>query len=164
MDSTLDHLVDEVRSMIGDPAGSSQRFDREEVEDVIRSSGSYTAGWYLDTSDGYVYSLPLRWWAGVELYGPTGVALVPDVEDLIAGEWRFDTDPQSVEFYGTTYDLHKAAATLLERWAAWAASRKTDFSTPGLSVSRSQSPAQLLASAELHRKKQRAGSVEVQTL
>ena len=67
-------------------------------------------------------------------------------------------DAQPREFSGYVYDMHAAAADVLEAWAA-AVSQHYDVSADGQSMSRSQKQAQLLKLAEWHRARELIGSV-----
>jgi hypothetical protein len=81
------------------------------------------------------------------------------VSEPIVGHWQFaQTTLPSVFITGKTYDVYRAAADLLERWAArWALSY--DVNVDGQSLKRSQAGMALQNLARQYRMQQRAFTI-----
>src|SRR2546421_744544 len=166
--STMTQIIDRVRTMINDPRGASQIFDDQTIQDTLDDSRvdyvneelqtkpTFTGGTiqYLN----YWHELG-SWEGGVVLKQFLTVTVTPSASDFIAGYWSFAQNTLPPVFLsGSTHDLNRAAADLLERWAAkWVLIY--DFSSDGQSFKRSQAASGLQALAHTYRKKQRASSL-----
>ena len=163
-------LIARARSMISDPAGVSQQFDDQTIQDVldesrvnvrqavlrpaitITNSGTFDyTDYYADTGD---------WEADAVIQNGSWQTITPATSDFLTGHWTFSlpTPGQVPPLFitGKFYDKYCAAADLLERWAASLA-RNYDFSGSGQSFRRSQASTALLTQAKQYRKKQRPG-------
>lgn len=119
-------LISRVRTEIGDPAGASQTFTDQEVQDALdlhrvevysvplRALTKYPAGQatYLD------HHAPRGFWeADEQLTDGSYAALVAATADRLTGHWTFATSQPTVLISGTCFDIHGAAADLLVAWA-----------------------------------------------
>lgn len=179
-------LIAKCRDMIGDPAGASQQFDDQRIQDALDDTRDDIRYELLTAAPSLVnavstnnlpevvwadYFSTYHWWeTDVLLQGlntttqAAWVVLTPLASDYIVGHWQFElnaittgTAPGQyppVFATGKTYDLHAAAADLLEWWAASLA-RSYDFNTAGASFRRSQMQAGLLKQAEYYRERTR---------
>lgn len=124
-------LIAKVRVLIADPAGASQVFSDQQIQDQLdegpRRRDVYRTElvWRDTYASGGVVSY-LDYWADggywetdVVLQGPTYATLTPSTSDYLTGHWRFNTS-QSPPVYltGKQYDPYGAAADLLEAWLA----------------------------------------------
>jgi len=166
--STMTNLIDRVRTLINDPRSTSQTFDDQTIQNVLDDSRidfmnealmykpTYVSGTiqYLN----YWHELG-SWEDGVVLKQFLYVTVTPSASDFIAGYWTFaQTTLPPVFLTGSTHDIYRAAADLLERWAAKLV-LNYDFTSDGQSFRRSQAPTMLQALACTYRKKQRATSM-----
>lgn len=154
----MGQLIGRARDLIGDPAGASQEFTDQRVQDaldchqtVVRyaslsvgaSIGSQT---YLD-----YYAGQGDWESDEKLFDGGGALLSPSEADRLTGRWSFAAStPPPVYLLGKTYDMYAAAADLLDQWAA-KLSRSYDFAQSGRTFSRSQMPKALRAQADQYR-------------
>jgi hypothetical protein len=166
--NTMTNLIDRVRTLINDPRGASQIFDDQTIQNVLDDSRldymnepllakpTFVSGTiqYLD----YWHDLG-SWEDGVILKQFLTVTVTPSASELIAGHWEFTaTTLPPVYLTGSTHDIYRASADLLERWAAKYMTR-FDFASDGQSFKLSQVPAQMQALACTYRKKQRVTSM-----
>lgn len=162
--STMAALIQSVRTLINDPAGASQTFDDQTIQDVMdesrvdyknevlipRPTFSGSTLLYLD----YWHDLG-GWEDGYTLKQYLTVTVTPSVLEPIAGHWQFAaTTLPPVYISGSLHDRYAAAADLLERWAAkW--TLNYDFTSDGQSFHRSQAVTMFLNLAKQYRMKQR---------
>lgn len=126
--STMAALITRTRLLINDPAGTSQTFADQDVQDV------------LDESRQDIFNMPLQpqwtfsgttpqvldyltdlggWEDGYVLKQYLTVLVTPTTLEPIAGHWGFTaTTLPPVFITGKLYDTYRAAADLLERLAA----------------------------------------------
>ncbi len=166
--STMASIITRTRVLINDPAGASQIFDDQTIQDTLDDSRRDYVNEALTTAPTYVSGTIqyLNYWhelgsweGGVVLKQFLYNTVTPSASDLIAGYWTFAaTTLPPVYLTGSTHDLYRAAADLLERWAAkWVLSY--DFTSDGQSFRRSQAATALQALAATYRRKQRASSI-----
>lgn len=146
--ATMSDLISLVRTLIADPVGANQQFSDQQIQDRLDASrddiryesltiaptivnlpstGNMAATIFADYYSRY------QWWeADVVLQGyqsgKAWVVLAPVASDLIVGRWQFELDVWNsgtvpgqlppVFATGKVYDVHAAAADLLEFWAA----------------------------------------------
>jgi hypothetical protein len=154
-------LITRLRVVVGDPAGASQVFSDDELEDFLdeRRADVDLALLRADTrlsGSPTVFRAPVRWWETDHVLADgSGSALTPTVggTDALAGVWTFAT-AQSGRVYitGRYYDLYGSAAAVLQAWAA-KVSREFDFATDGQRFDRSQKREGLLATAREYARK-----------
>jgi len=161
-------IIARVRVLINDPEGASQTFDNQTIQNVLDDSRVDYVNEELQTKPTYGTGTIqyLNYWhelgsweGGVVLQQFLTVTVTPSASDFIAGYWTFaqNTLPP-VYLTGSTHDLYRASADLLERWAAkWVLNY--DFSSDGQSFKRSQAASMLQALAKTYRGKQRASSL-----
>ena len=166
--STMSAIIARVRVLINDPEGASQTFDNQTIQNVLDDSRVDYVNEVLQTKPTYGTGTIqyLNYWhelgsweGGVVLQQFLTVTVTPSASDFIAGYWTFaqNTLPP-VYLTGSTHDLYRASADLLERWAAkWVLNY--DFSSDGQSFKRSQAASMLQALAKTYRGKQRASSL-----
>lgn len=151
--------------MIADPAGASQVFTDDEVQDALdahRMDVRYlelTAAETLQQSGPVLYKdyyAPYSPWESDEtLVNGSWAAVTPTTAERFNGHWTFAAgqDPP-VYIIGKVFDLYGAAADLLETWAA-KLKLEFDFSADGQSFQRAQKATRLLELAGEYRQKQR---------
>jgi len=179
--ATMNDLINLVRTMISDPAGASQQFTDQMIQDRLDSSRDDIRYESLQmapsivntTSTSNIASVifasfysEYNWWeADVVLQGYLNGAfwkvLTPVASDYITGLWQFETNEfvsgtvpgqfPPVFATGKVYDPNSASADLLEFWAASYA-RRFDFSSDGQSFKVSQASAGLQKQAEYYRR------------
>jgi hypothetical protein len=168
--STMLPLILRVRLLINDPAGASQIFADQDIQDVLDESRqdvfnmTLSPKWTFSgtTPQVFDYETPLGGWEdGYVLKQYLNVVVTPNVLEPIAGHWGFAANTFPPVFItGRLFDVYRAAADLLERWAAKYMTR-FDFASDGQSFKISQVPAQLQKLALTYRMKQRASSLSV---
>ncbi len=166
--STMTQIIGRVRTLINDPSSASQIFDDQTIQDTLDDSRRDYVNEALTTAPTYVSGTIqyLNYWhelgsweGGVVLKQFLYNTVTPSASDLIAGYWSFAaTTLPPVYLTGSTHDLYRASADLLERWAAkWVLNY--DFSSDGQSFRRSQAATALQTLAATYRGKQRATSI-----
>jgi len=157
-------LILRIRDLINDPAGSSQVWTDDQIQGVMDESRvdygnevlqavpsfSGTTIQYLD----YYHDLG-GWEDGMVLKQYLTQVVTPTTSEPIAGHWSFSTSKlPPIYITGSLHDIYRAAADLLERWAAkWVLSY--GFSSDGQSFQRQQAATMLQALAKTYRQKQR---------
>lgn len=160
---SMDDLILQVRTLIGDPAGDDQVFSSQEIQNAmdthrwearympLKPIVSYLPG---GIAEYLTWIAPVgNWEGGVTLVDAQYVEVMPSVSDYLSGRWTFETTQNSVWLSGWFYDLYGASADLLEAWAAKSAS-DYDFTADGSSFHRSQKGESLRKLAQEYRKKQ----------
>jgi len=162
-------IIARVRLKIFDPAGASQVFADQDIQDVLDDGArqdvfnmeltpkpTFSSGrvqWldYLAGEDPTIGD----WEDDAVLKQYLITVVTPSVNEPIKGHWQFaaNTFP-GVYLTGKTYDIYRASADLLELWAARYMTR-FDFASDGQSFKVSQVPAQLQKLAQMYRDKQR---------
>ena len=170
--ASMSDLIAKTRLLIGDPAGATQQFTDQTVQDQLdrhRTDVRYelltplvtlspTSFEYLDyySKDGY-------WESDYTLLGPgyvdltsstTAVELLTDTAHFTFAVGSGPGQIPPVFLAGKTYDVYGASADLLEMWAALLA-RAFAFSADGGSFQRNQQTPALLSLANLYRRQQR---------
>ncbi len=166
--STMTTIIDRVRTLINDPRGTSQIFDDQTIQNCLDDSrvdvSNVALTPYITFAGGTIQYLDYyhdvgSWEDNAVLKQFLTVVVTPSVSEPIVGHWAFaqNTRPP-VYLTGSTHDLYRAAADLLERWAAkWVLNY--DFSSDGQSFRRSQAATALQTLAATYRGKQRASSI-----
>lgn len=165
--STMAALIASVRTLIND-TGSPPIFQDQDLQDVMDESRldyrnlqlipkptySGTTIQFLD-----YWSDVGGWEDGYTLKQYLVTTVTPSVLEPIAGHWQFATSTlPPIYLSGSLHDRYRAAADLLERWAAkWVLSY--DFSSDGQSFHRSQAAKALTDLAKTYRQKQRPRSI-----
>jgi hypothetical protein len=161
-------LIARVRSLIADPAGASQQFTDDTIQDVLDESRITVRQALLrpevtiNPGGGFVYTDYYasvgQWEDDLVLQNGSWQTVTPLTSDNLTGHWTFaNTAPGQIPpllITGKYYDTYLASAVLLERWAAsWA--RSYDFSADGQSFRRSQAAQAMLTQAREYRKQAR---------
>jgi hypothetical protein len=141
-------LIARLRRLIGDPAGASQTWQDEDLQDALDRHRREARYAYLRPVESiaqggaisyltYVADMPD--WEGLPaLADGNYAALTAATEDLLTGRWTFAAEPQRpVRITGWYYDVHGAAVEILEAWIA-KLKGSIDLSVDGLSLKRSQ--------------------------
>ncbi|MCX7670395.1 MAG: hypothetical protein N2439_10020, partial [Anaerolineae bacterium] len=121
--ATMADLITRIRLLINDPAGASQVFTDQQVQDALdrhrtevryltlTAAETITAGavdyldYYADVGD---------WEADEALYDGAYALLTPSAADRLTGHWTFAaSQPPPVLITGKHYDVYAAAADLL---------------------------------------------------
>lgn len=156
-------LITRMRSMIGDPAGGSQTFEDDDIQDALDARRTDVVEAQLRTQPSFdspslvVFSdffAPRRFWEdSVVLHNGQGVVLTPTTADLVAGHWTF-TGGTAIPVYvtGSFYDVFGSAQALCEEWAAKVA-REFDFGTDQQQFDRTGKREGLLAVAREYARK-----------
>lgn len=180
--SGMSDLIQRVRTLTGAgtagySVGTANYWDADQVQDVLDRHrypieralmdpvATYTGGSVIYTR----YSAPAGYLeAGTALSVTDGVGNEIGTAlwsaDYQRGEFTFTTDQGSAGRYitGRTYDVHAAAAELLEAWASHEA-QAFDFTTDGQSFARSQRAQGLRAQASDLRKRARVKTKRMRT-
>ena len=168
--ATMAALIARVRLLTNDPEGSSSIFADQDIQDVLDESR-------IDIKNGSMEPKPTFSGATIQYldyYTALGGweddliikqylinVVTPSLSEPIAGHFAFATTMlPPLYISGKTYDVYRAAADLLERWAARVV-LNYDFSSDGQSFKRSQAADALQKLAVTYRRKQRAGSITV---
>ena len=166
--STMAAIITRVRILINDPASASQIFDDQTIQNVLDDSRQdyvnellYTKPTFVSGTIQYLdYWHDLGSWEDGTIFKQfLYVVVTPSASEPIAGHWTFAANTlPPVYLTGSTHDLYRAAADLLERWAAkWVLAY--DFTSDGQSFKSSQAASMLQALAATYRGKQRASSI-----
>lgn len=163
---TMAALIAEVRLLIGDPAATSQQFTDQQVQDALdhpavrrdfRLLALKGTPIYVGATISYLdYFADWGWWeSDVALYQYLTVLVTPATSELITGHWVFAVSTlPPVYLIGKSYDVYRAAANLLEMWAALLA-RQFAFTSDGQTFNRQQASQGLVMLAKQYRKQQR---------
>ena len=132
-------IITLVRGLINDPAGASQQFTDDAIEDQLDLTRTYRlkeeltalpepAGTQLKFKSEHRY-----WESDVSLSDPAGTVLTPTSSDPISGYFVFGSTQSAVYATGFTYDVYAAAAELLTLWAGRIEQDVLKFSADGSS-------------------------------
>jgi hypothetical protein len=166
--TTMAALIARVRLLINDTAGGSQIFADQDIQDVLDESRVDMRNVQLRGVPTYVgntisyldyYSDLGGWEDDLVLKQYLINVVTPATSEPIVGHWTFATTTlPGVYITGKQYDVYRAAADLLERWAAkWVLAYS--FTSDGQSFQRAQAATALQTLASTYRKKQRAMSI-----
>lgn len=168
--TTMAALIARVRLLINDqlPLGSGQIFLDQDIQDVLDESRADIKNMQMTAQPTYVsgsiqyldYYTDLGGWEDDFVLKQYLINTVtPATSEPIAGHWTFATTTlPSVYISGKLYDVYRAAADLLERWAAkWVLAYA--FTSDGQSFQRQQAADALQKLARTYRGKQRAMSI-----
>ena len=163
-------LITSVRTLINDPAGASQIFDDQTIQDVMDESredvysqqltGKPT--WVGGTMQYLDYESEMSSWEdGMVLKQFWTIPVTPSLIEPIAGHFQFAANTLPPVFItGRLFDRYRAAADLLERLAAkWMLSYS--FSSDGQSFQRGQATLHLEKRIQALRRHQRAGTISL---
>lgn len=168
--STMTALIASVRVLINDPAGASQTFDDQTIQDVmdesrvdVRNQALKATPTFSGSTIQYLdYFSDLGGWEdGYVLKQYLITPVTPSLLEPIAGHWQFATSTlPPVYISGSLHDRYRAAADLLERQAAqWVL--KYSFSSDSQSFQRGQVIDNIQKIVKGYRMKQRAGSIRM---
>ncbi len=157
-------LITRLRRLVGDPAGASQHFADDALQDWLDAHKRivrYAAlrpeptprpnSGLLDYLD--YYSTLGDWEDGAQLVDQAWVPLTPASSDPLVGHWTFSVSTlPPVLITGAVYDLYGAAADACEAWATELA-RAYDVQSDQQLLRRSQMRQGLLAQAAEYRAK-----------
>ena len=162
--SSMAALITRVRLLINDPAGSSAIFDDQTIQDVldegrtdIKNGATQARPTFSGATIQYLdyYTILGDWEDDVVFKQYLTVIVTPSVSEPIAGHWAFAASTFPPVFVtGKTYDIYRASADLLERWAA-RLFLSYDVIVGGQTFRRSQSFEMLQSLANAYRLKQR---------
>jgi hypothetical protein len=168
--TTMAALIDRVRRMIHDPAGTDETWTDDELQDWLDAHREDVVqrqlGYAETIAGGAVVVLEYaakdgHWERDAVLADSSGAALTPDTADYLVGRWAFAAHQAPPVFVtGKSFDVYAAAADALEASAAMMAV-EYDFSAEGRSFQRSQQGAALLALARQYRGRSRARVVRM---
>jgi hypothetical protein len=164
--STMADLIERVRQYIGDEG--AEQYTDQRIQDALDMPGRHFDQSYLALSEqgtilsgGSVRFYDFRGgsdWEGAATFYDGGYNVItPDTYDWARGHWHFAgsvTPPygptRPVLISGATYDLHAAAADLLEQWAG-SVKTSVDFNDANNQWKLSQQYDHLMALAQHHR-------------
>jgi len=160
--ASMADLITQVRTLIGDPAGTDQAVTDQEIQNVmdthrwevrympLRGLKSYETGTVVYKT----WEAPFgHWESNVALFDTQYVGLTASEADFISGRWTFEDSQAAVYLTGWTYDLFGAGADLLEVMAA-KVSMEFDYTADGTTRHRSQKAEAYRKLAAEYRKKQ----------
>lgn len=164
-------LIARVRILINDPAGPSQQFDDQTIQDVLDESRRDLVNQPLAPRPTFVqgtilwldyYSEVGGWEDDFVLKQYLVRPVTASLAEAIVGHFQFaQSTLPPVSITGKLHDVYAGAAALLQRWASRLA-LDFDFSSDGQSFRRSQKMAQLLALAKTYAAQSRAGQISMQ--
>lgn len=161
--TTLADLITRLRTLVNDPAGASQSWSDDELQDfldanrldvrhaALRPETTWDSG--VATYTDY-YADYGEWESDVVLEDGDGDDLSPTSSNLVVGHWTFSDQDPGVYITGKTFDLYAASADVLESWAAKVA-LLFDFEADGGKYRRSQQREAFWAVAAQYRRKSR---------
>lgn len=166
--TTMASLIARVRLLINDPSGASQIFADQDVQDVLDESRQDIYNMSLNPKITYSGNTPLwldyetelgGWEDGMVLRQFLTVIVTPATIEPIVGHWTFtNTTLPPVFVSGHLFDVYRAAADLLERWAArWVL--RYNVVADGQNMSRAQVSHALQTLATTYRRKQRPTTI-----
>lgn len=148
--TSLASIISHVRGMIDDPAGASQVFTDDDIQDTldrraeearyVHLTGKFTVFPNATHRTQYLtfYAPVGTWEDGVELVDASWNPLTPATSNLWIGKWTFTEQPRfPVQISGFTHDIYGAAGDLLNMRAT-KESGSFDVNADGVSLSRSQ--------------------------
>jgi hypothetical protein len=130
-------IIARTREVIADPAGAAQTFSAQAIQDELDRYRQVVRYGQLDfdTNEAAITGRYLDYFADVGdwetdalLYSLGNALLTPATSDYLTGHWTFAaTTYPPVYIVGQTYDVYRAAASLIRRWAARVPSKKADL-------------------------------------
>lgn len=168
--STMAALIARVRILINDPAGASQIFDDQAIQDVLDEGRSDYKNEVLIPRPTFVGSQIqfLDYWHKLGGWEDGYVikqylinTVTPATLEPIAAHWTFSaTTLPPLYISGSLHDVYRAAADLLERQAAmWVL--RYNVNVDSQSLQRGQATTALQSLAKTYRMKQRASAIHV---
>jgi hypothetical protein len=162
--SSMAALIARTRLLINDPAGGSQIFADQDIQDVmdesrldLKNAAMQGRPTYSGATIQYLdyYSDVGGWEDDLVLKQYLTITVTPSVSEPIAGHFQFAASTLPPVFItGKLYDVYRSAADLLERWAAkWVLAYA--FTSDGQSFQRQQAAIALQNLAHTYRLKQR---------
>lgn len=150
--TTMAKLIALIRGLINDPAGASQAFTDDQIQEhldfwrlyrndeltSLTNQAGTVVGW--QSSNRY-------WEDGAALVDGSSSILSALSTDPINGYWTFTVNPTSVFVSGWIYDVYATAAELLTLWAGKLGADVTKFSADGSSYEFASTKSQKLALA-----------------
>lgn len=165
---TMGSLISRVRLLIYDPAGTSQVFADQDIQDVLDESRADVYNGVLRPQATFSGSSILfldylsklgGWEDDYVLKQYLTIPVTPSNVEPIVGHFQFaESTLPPIVITGKIYDVYRAAADLLERQAAMWVLRYT-MTVDGQSLQRSNVTTQLQALAKTYRMKQRAKTI-----
>lgn len=143
--STMADLITRTRLLIADPAGPSELFDSQTIQDALDAVREDVFNELLElrvtlTTSGIQYNDYYAkrgyWESDATLKWGDFSTLTPATSDYVVGHWTFNNQFPPVLVTGKRYDLYRAAADLLDFKIASLASTTYNFSASGQSFSR----------------------------
>lgn len=168
--SSMAAIISRVRLLINDtlPAGQGQIFSDDQIQDILDSSRMDVRNKALrpertfsGTTIQYVdyYASWTDWEDDLVLKQNLTILETPATSENIVGHWTFTASVLPPVFItGKTYDRYRAAADLLEMWAAMLV-LNFDVVVGGQTFKQSQAPDALAKLSKSYRMKQRAGTI-----
>jgi hypothetical protein len=165
--TTLAALITRLRRLISDPAGASQAWTDDELQealDVYQCHHRYCRLGQEESRAPGTGSITYKrfftddigdWESDVEIVNATWTPVTPTSSDYINGRFEFATEPDwPLTINGKTYDLYGAAADVLDAWAA-KVKCEIDFRSEGQDLKQSQKADRMLELALTYRNKQK---------
>jgi hypothetical protein len=168
--SSMAALITRVRDLINDPAGVSQIWTDDQIQNVMDESRFDIVNEMMVPKPTYItgqilfenYYTPVANWEDdyvikQYLYNP----VTPNTLEPIAGHFGFNqTTLPPLYITGKRYDIYRAAADLLERWAAKSL-QQFAFSSDGQSFQPQQVVDNINKLVKLYRQKQQPRTISM---
>jgi hypothetical protein len=165
--SSMAALITRIRVLINDPAGASQVFTDDQIQDVSDESRVDMVNALLKPTVTYAptvqylnyYSDLGGWETDYVILQNLSAAVTPSTSEPIAGKFTFSSStPPTLTITGKLHDVYHASADLLERWAA---KKALDFDVVvgGQTFRQAQVADALQKLAMAYRRQQRASSI-----
>lgn len=178
--ASMSDLIARVRTLIGDPAGGTQAFSDDQIQDRLDTNNRVDVQFieleprFTLLSGRYVYTdyyapgyLGGDWENDETLWGLNFTQLTPTTSDRLVGHWTFtggsfpNGQYPPVIIFGKVYDTFRAAADLLELRVGALAATTFDFSADGQSFHLSQITNNYLALAKQYRLQSKPRTIQL---
>ncbi|MFZ0324732.1 MAG: hypothetical protein WAN48_11445 [Actinomycetes bacterium] len=166
--SSMTALVNRLRLLVGDPAGLTETFSFEQIQDALDAHRVEVLQLPLTprpsivngiTSYREFYAPRGMWEADEVLVDSNYLTIAPSTSDRLVGHWTLATSKTPpVYITGKVYDLYGAAVDVLEQWAA-RFKAEFDFATDSQTFARSQKSLQVEALAATYRRRARPPAI-----
>lgn len=145
--STMSYLITFVRDLINDPAGASQKYTDQQIQDRLDlnrldlSFSPLEEQDYLSTT-GFIEfrdwfaRLPF-WETDYVIQQVSGIPMTPDVAEPLIGKFHWNTNqPYALVIAGKVYNIYGVAATLMTTWIAEIRGQIQSWTADGTTVQR----------------------------
>ncbi len=144
---TMSYLITFVRELINDPAGASQQYTDQQIQDrldlnrldlyasELKPADTLATDGTIDWLDWYA-RLPF-WETDYQIQEIDGTNLTANVAEPLIGKFHFNTSQDSpLVITGKVYNVYGVAATLMTMWIAEVRAQVQSWTADGTTVQR----------------------------